>query len=927
MTAAYNVDRYLAEFIDSIEQQTHGLADVEVIAVDDGSTDDTLVVLKQWAVRRPDVVTVLSQPNAGQGAARNLGMQHARGEWITMPDPDDILDSSYLERVATFLDAHPEAVMVATNRILRMDTTGAIRNSHPLRRMFRGGNQLVDLDLFPDYFHGSAAAAFVRRDVIDRAGLRFDVRIRPNFEDGHFCARYLLAADSVLVGFLRSARYLYRKRADGSSTLDTGLLKASRFTDVPRYGYLDVLTAGAPDGGYAPEWLQNFVIYELGHYFSADGRISGATAARDDVAAQFIDLLRQIAAKLDPEVIESYGLERFDRVWRDVMLHGLSGQSWSTPYAVVQEYDEDRKQVRVAYRFTGRAPDEQILHRGKPIQPEHGKIITYEFFDHPLLFERVAWLPVEGTLRVVLNGHPVRLLAEWQPRAKTTVRSGHVKTMLADELDELAKQRRRKHTPRQKAVLRLARSWPVRWVFRDAWVLMDRVHDADDNGERLFRYLRDRRGDVNAWFVVERGTPDWERLRRDGFGSRVVAHGGVAWRLLMLNCIEVASSHADVPVHRPPAIVRLREPGWKFSFLQHGVIKDDLSRWLNRKRVDLFVTSTPGEQESIAGDYTHYVYTSKEARMTGLPRFDRLLELGSQVPVEARDLVLVCPTWRSWLMPGLAVGSQRRAVHDDFLDTDYVRQWLALLSDQRLRDAVAARGLRLAFLPHPNIQPALPLLKLPDHVQALTFAGQDVQAMMARAAVMVTDYSSMAFNAAYLDRPVVYFQFDAALVNDGAHVGRAGYFQYERDGFGPVTDTVARAVDEVCRIVTEQHCQPAPDYQVRIADTFPQRDGRCCERTTRAIEATLPPHLSGPRLVMRKAARSKIGRRLLRQPAVDPIVKRAISVLDRYGGRQRQLLADELIESIEKQTHGLEDVEVIAVDDGSTGNPPEAVEP
>jgi hypothetical protein len=327
----------------------------------------------------------------------------------------------------------------------------------------------------------------------------------------------------------------------------------------------------------------------------------------------------------------------------------------------------------------------------------------------------------------------------------------------------------------------------------------------------------------------------------------------VLWRLLMLNCVHVASSHADVPVHRPPAIVRMREPVWKFSFLQHGVIKDDLSRWLNPKRVDLFVTSTPGEQESIAGDYTHYVYTSKEARMTGLPRFDRLLELGSRVPVGERDLVLVCPTWRYWLVPPLAVGSQRREVHDDFLDTEYVQQWMAFLTDERLAAVCAERGLRIGFLPHPNIQPALPSMKLPDHVQALTFAGQDVQAMMARAAVMVTDYSSMAFNAAYLDRPVVYFQFDAALVNEGAHVGRAGYFEYVRDGFGPVTETAEQTVAEVVDIVQGHGCEPVPQYQARIDATFPQRDGRCCERTTHAIEDMLPPRRTSRAALRRHA--------------------------------------------------------------------------
>jgi hypothetical protein len=45
---------------------------------------------------------------------------------------------------------------------------------------------------------------------------------------------------------------------------------------------------------------------------------------------------------------------------------------------------------------------------------------------------------------------------------------------------------------------------------------MDRIHDADDSGERLFEHLGAARPDINAWFVLERGTPDWRRLARRG---------------------------------------------------------------------------------------------------------------------------------------------------------------------------------------------------------------------------------------------------------------------------------------------------------------------------------------------------------------------------------------------------------------------------
>jgi hypothetical protein len=649
---------------------------------------------------------------------------------------------------------------------------------------------------------------------------------------------------------------MYRKRAEGTSTLQRGLRDARRFTDVPKYGYLDILERGAACEGGVPEWLQNFVLYELSHYFISDLALSSNTAARGAVGKEFVRLLVQIAERLDPGVIDSYQLTRFERSWRDILLHGLNGEQWVTPYAVVQKRDLNGRQIRVAYRFTGETPTEKVLYRGKELEDVAGKIRTHEYFGQVVMRERIAWVPFRGTLRLVVNGRPLRLEPEWEPPGLTTLRPRQVTQWFDGPASPT--RWRRGLSIRDRSTLAVSRLARLRAKYREPWVLMDRIHDADDNAERLFRYLRDNRPEINAWFALEAGTPDWNRLVDDGYAARLVAHGSLRWKLLMLNCANLVSSHADRPVHRPPQIVRLVKPQWRFVFLQHGVIKDDLSRWLNPKAFDLFVTSTPQEQESIAGDDTPYDYTSREAQMTGLPRFDRLREIGSRFDEAQRDLILVCPTWRDWLNPALAVGSQRREVRDDFVDSDYVRNWLAFLRDDTLRELAQHAGLRVAFMPHPNIQPALPRVDLPPHVEAVPFAGNDVQAVIAQCAVMITDYSSMAFNAAYLDRPVVYFQFDAERALEGGHVGRPGYFSYPRDGFGPVARTATEAVSAFEHTVAAGK-RPLPLYQQRIDSTFVARDGRCCERTTAAIEALAPRHSPGPsrlhRLVRTRAAR------------------------------------------------------------------------
>ena len=85
----YNVEKYLAECLDSVCSQT--LKDLEIICIDDGSTDNSAAILADYARRDPRI-RVIKQANAGVGAARNRGMDEARGKYVAFVDADDYLD-------------------------------------------------------------------------------------------------------------------------------------------------------------------------------------------------------------------------------------------------------------------------------------------------------------------------------------------------------------------------------------------------------------------------------------------------------------------------------------------------------------------------------------------------------------------------------------------------------------------------------------------------------------------------------------------------------------------------------------------------------------------------------------------------------------------------------------------------------------------
>ncbi|MDD9350578.1 glycosyltransferase [Mumia sp.] len=433
VSAVYNVARYLDDFIASVEAQTFDLSAVEVIMVDDGSTDETSQMLKAWEVRRPDLVTVLTKENGGQASARNLGIEQARGRWVSFPDPDDVLAPDYLERVARFIAAEPDVDLVGCARWVLDDASGRLTDTHPLRHHFAGGDRLRDLEENPQHFYGSAPVAFFRRQRLDDLGLRFDAELRPNFEDGALCVRYLLGSPGrPRVGFVGSAHYHYRRRNDATSTLQTSLAHPGRYTDVLRDGYLAVLQEAVDERGVPPEWLQNHILYELSWFFSSqDGASSRGSAETAGVADEYHRLLGHIRRLLEDDVIEAFTVRPMKRIWKDILLHSYADAPWCTPYVRVDRTDADQGLTRLVYHYTGDAPAERVLVNGVEMSPRHAKVRDIAYHGRVVMRERVLWVTSRANVRIVLDGRRLPFRFDQPSSAITWLKPGRVRSEIA----------------------------------------------------------------------------------------------------------------------------------------------------------------------------------------------------------------------------------------------------------------------------------------------------------------------------------------------------------------------------------------------------------------------------------------------------------------------------------------------------------------
>jgi glycosyltransferase involved in cell wall biosynthesis len=225
VTPAYNAARYLPETVGSVLEQT--CTDLELLLVDDGSTDDTLAVARRLAAR-DERVHVIATANGGPAAARNAALQIARGEFIALLDSDDVFCPQYLEKQIAVLTDNPAASIVTGNAVNR---GGGVHYDGKLYWPQTSGLQrLTALDLIS---HENAVCILTvfRRRVYDTVG-----GFNPGFtgnEDYEFWLRAALAGFRIVRNHEPLAVY---RRHIGSLSSDEprmirGVLKVLRHID------------------------------------------------------------------------------------------------------------------------------------------------------------------------------------------------------------------------------------------------------------------------------------------------------------------------------------------------------------------------------------------------------------------------------------------------------------------------------------------------------------------------------------------------------------------------------------------------------------------------------------------------------------------------------------------------------------------------
>ncbi|MGN0470640.1 MAG: CDP-glycerol glycerophosphotransferase family protein [Acutalibacteraceae bacterium] len=370
---------------------------------------------------------------------------------------------------------------------------------------------------------------------------------------------------------------------------------------------------------------------------------------------------------------------------------------------------------------------------------------------------------------------------------------------------------------------------PVALIYRcfrkDLWLICDNKNEARDNGYWLFKYICENHKEQDIVYAISKKSPDYQKVRTLG---KVVSYGSLKhWILYLTAKKNISSQKGGKPnaavcyfleVNRILKNTRI--------FLQHGVIKDDMPfLHYENTQMRMFVCSTEREWRFVSEKYG---YPDGYVKKLGLCRFDMLHNVKTRP-----NQILVMPSWRSWIATPTSASYEIENV-SDFRNTEYFKAWNEFLNNEEIHRILKENNLKMIFYPHRDMQAFLQYFNIDDeNIITAKWPEYDVQQLLIESQYLITDYSSIAMDFAYMQKRLMYYQFDYEDFRRGQYP--EGYFSYEKDGFGRVCYNTDEVVSEFKNAVSENFVNP-DEYLTRHKNFFDLYDTHNCERNYNAIK-------------------------------------------------------------------------------------------
>lgn len=218
----YNVEKYLPACMESIFAQTYH--NLEIILVDDGSTDNCGGLCDEYAEKNKRVV-VYHKKNGGVSETRNYGLEQARGEYITFVDPDDYIDSDYVEYLLLLINRYHSRMSICQHRVRY--NNGSVKEMGSAGEEELTAQRCLERMLYHDVIDTSAWGKLYHRDLFD--GVRYPVN--KIFEDAAITYKLMMRCEKIAISYESKYTYVFHNNSIVNSEFKKSKLDLLEVTD------------------------------------------------------------------------------------------------------------------------------------------------------------------------------------------------------------------------------------------------------------------------------------------------------------------------------------------------------------------------------------------------------------------------------------------------------------------------------------------------------------------------------------------------------------------------------------------------------------------------------------------------------------------------------------------------------------------------
>ena len=863
----YNTGRYLDDSIGSLINQTIGFNKIQLILINDGSTDDSENICLKYKKLYPNNIIYVKLFHSGVSKARNIGLDYASGSYINFLDSDDKWDSKAFKIVSIFFKYYKRINIVGC----RIKCFESSNNYHFLDYKFKR-TRIVNVTKDYYYIHLSSSSSFFRRFYIKKK--KFVEKIYLG-EDIRFITNILI--NNPYIGFIREALYYYRRRKDSTSAVQNSEYNYKYYFWTIKYVQQYIIEESMKTYNKIISFIQYYIAYELLFRLQSKAYNYLNISDYNKYCKLIENLLKKIEDKyfLEQKIFPSYLLifalskkhdvdkrldikfENDSFIYSDYVMINLRNYKniiiWK--YIEINENilhlkGEDRFWMpRKNYYYYCEIESKKFypnyyyhqeydyftmygnLRKGRLVSfdinlniQKKQKLFIYlmykdfriEIFTTLNTFIHIA--PIEnsyyrsGNYILKYNNYSL-FIYPYNDNLLNSFEYLYSKELIRKQKDYISKIRKKIIKRREKK-----NKYKI-------WLINDRKDKAGDNGEYFFRYLNNKKpAGINFYFTINKNCTDYNRLKEF---HNIINFNSSLYLNIFFKANKIITSVSESWVRNPFGIdgkYFCDLFNYKIIYLNNGIIKDEISKYINKLQTnfDLIITSSIKEYKSLLN--YNYGYSKNNIALTGLPRFDNLKQLAKIK--ETKKIILIFPTWRMYIKGTIDLLTHESIKSKMFINTTYFNFYNNLINDQLLIDKMQNNGYKGIFCLHPNFKEQWIYFKKNEIFDIRKNC--DIQEVMIKSSLLITDYSNLFFDFGFIRKPIIYAHFDYEEYRKNHY--KQGFFDYKKNGFGPICHNIQSTIKTIIAQI-DNNCKLKNIYLKRIKRFFYYYDQKNSYRT------------------------------------------------------------------------------------------------